>query len=554
MLPSASLVPENDPSVLFTTAGMQQFKRYYLFPKEAPSARIATIQKCVRTGDIDEVGDTTHLTFFEMLGNFSFGYPKESGSYFKEDSIKWAWEFLTKELNVEIGRLSATYFAGDDGIPADNESLLILKKVTGLPEDKIKGTGKDETFWSLGTEGSPGGPTVEFYIDGIEIWNLVFNEYVMEDGKYQPSESKGVDTGMGLERLMQVLNKQESVYHIDTFASAYHKIHQLYSVENHRTERIVLDHLRSAIFILSDKVSPNNKGQGYILRRLIRRAMVEGRKIGIGGEGVQELLLCFIDPFASVYDEFQTNQSFITDQISQEIVRFNQTIDKGMKEFERQKDNLNGEIAFNLYQTYGFPWELTAELAIEAGIKVDRSDFERSFKEHKELSRTASAGMFKGGLADNKEETTRLHTAAHLLLAALRQVLSNEVNQKGSNITEERLRFDFNWPEKLTDEQIKNIEELVNKWIGEKLPVKMEEMSTEEAKQSGATGVFDDRYGDRVKVYTIGPSTSLGSRDFISREICGGPHVENTDELGKFKITKEESSSSGIRRIKAVLI
>ncbi|HPL01537.1 MAG TPA: alanine--tRNA ligase, partial [bacterium] len=531
------LVPENDPSVLFTTAGMQQFKRYYLFPDEASSARVATCQKCLRTGDIDEVGDESHLTFFEMLGNFSFGYPNKEESYFKEEAISYAWEFLTEVLKIDKSRIYATYFAGDKNIPEDTVSREILGKIDGLAE--VKPQGFEDNFWSLGTEGSPGGPTVEFYVDGIEVWNLVFNHFVFKNGEYFESDQKGVDTGMGLERLTAVIQGEKDVYKTDIYRPIIEKIEEISGKkynENKKAFRIIADHVRAATALISDGVLPSNKDRGYVLRRLIRRAIIKGEEIGIKKN--------FVSTFSY--------ENSVSKELEREESKFRETLAVGLKEFEKwfswqSKPNrkiIPGSVVFDLYQTYGFPIELTEEIAQDRGLTIEKKEFERKLSEHQEKSRTASAGMFKGGLADNKVETMRLHTAAHLLLAALRQVLSPEVSQKGSNITEERLRFDFNWPEKLSTEQISEVEKIVNEKISDDLPVKMEEMSLEAAKQSGATGVFDDRYGEKVKVYSI---------DKFSCEICGGPHVERTGELGHFKIIKEESSSAGVRRIKAIL-
>ena len=537
VIPSASLVPENDPSVLFTTAGMQQFKRYYLFPDEASSARVATCQKCLRTGDIDEVGDESHLTFFEMLGNFSFGYPNKEESYFKEEAISYAWEFLTEVLKIDKSRIYATYFAGDKNIPEDTVSREILGKIDGLAE--VKPQGFEDNFWSLGTEGSPGGPTVEFYVDGIEVWNLVFNHFVFKNGEYFESDQKGVDTGMGLERLTAVIQGEKDVYKTDIYRPIIEKIEEISGKkynENKKAFRIIADHVRAATALISDGVLPSNKDRGYVLRRLIRRAIIKGGEIGIKKN--------FVSTFSY--------ENSVSKELEREESKFRETLAVGLKEFEKwfswqskpNKKIIPGSVVFDLYQTYGFPIELTEEIAQDRGLTIEKKEFERKLSEHQEKSRTASAGMFKGGLADNKVETMRLHTAAHLLLAALRQVLSPEVSQKGSNITEERLRFDFNWPEKLSTEQISEVEKIVNEKISDDLPVKMEEMSLEAAKQSGATGVFDDRYGEKVKVYSI---------DKFSCEICGGPHVERTGELGHFKIIKEESSSAGVRRIKAIL-
>ncbi|PIT97268.1 alanine--tRNA ligase [Candidatus Berkelbacteria bacterium CG10_big_fil_rev_8_21_14_0_10_41_12] len=603
VIPSASLIPENDPSVLFTTAGMQQFKRYYLFPGEAPSSKIATIQKCIRTGDIEEVGDETHLTFFEMLGSFSFGYPKKESSYFKEEAIKLAWEFLTQILQIDKSRISATYFKGEKGVPADNESLEILKKIEGL--SGIKPQNFEENFWSLGTKGSPGGPTVEFYVspseasakgdvDDVEVWNLVFNEFVLENGKYRESEYKGVDTGMGLERLAAVMQGKNDIYETDLFWPIIKKIAEVSNKkyqENLKAFRVIADHLKTALFLASENLEPSNLERGYVLRRLIRRAVRYGWNIELGS------LTQLIKSLSSIYPGWRTERS--SEVISNEEERFKQTIREGLKKakevfdkkqkvdpviyskimqmdaksdilgdiYGNKKNNnelaeyqiditdreiigayITGEEAFNLYQTYGFPIEMIIELAQEEKLFVDIRGFRREVEKHQKLSRTASAGMFKGGLADNRVETTHLHTAAHLLLAALRQVLGEQVEQKGSNITQERLRFDFNNPEKLTPDQIEKIEAIVNEKIEEALPVTMQELSLEEAKKSGATGLFSDRYGEVVKIFTIG-----NPEEPFSREICGGPHVKNTSELGHFKIVKEESSSAGVRRIKAVL-
>jgi len=571
VIPSSSLVPENDPSVLFTTAGMQQFKRYYLFPDEAPSARITTCQKCVRTGDIDEVGDETHLTFFEMLGNFSFGFaqdksfgypenpPAGGGSYFKEEAIKLAWEFLTKELKIDKSRIYATYFKDDTSeVPEDKESLVILQRVEGLSD--IRSQGFDDNFWSLGTEGSPGGPTVEFYVDNVEVWNLVFNEFVLKNGTYEPAKLKGVDTGMGLERLTAMMQGKSDVYQTDIFKSVINRIEALSELEygdraDNKCEdcwvsvrkdmRIIADHIRSAVFMINDGVEPSNKGQGYILRRLIRRAIVRARNLKIEKNFTVEIAKQVGAP-----SEYSFNDEKIIYELEKEETKFRSTLSGGLKIISG-KELFDGKVLFDLYQTSGIPLEIALEEIKNQKKEVSKSsieEFHDLLKEHQEKSRTASAGMFKGGLADNKIETTRLHTAAHLLLAALREVLGEQVEQKGSNITEERLRFDFNNSEKLTPDQIEQVENIVNEKISESLSVVMQEMEIEEAKKSGATGSFSDRYGDKVKIFTIGPM-----EEPFSREICGGPHVLNTIELGHFKITKEESSSSGVRRIKAIL-
>lgn len=541
-LPSSSLLPDNDPSVLFTTAGMQQFKRFYDRPDEAPAPTIATCQKCIRTGDIEEVGDDTHLTFFEMLGNFSFGYPVKEDSYFKKEAISYAWEFLTEILGIDKSRISCTYFAGDRGISEDAESKGLLKEITGLDDAKILGTGCDETFWSLGSEGSPGGPTVEFYIDGVEVWNLVFNQYKMQNGEYVESEFKGIDTGMGFERLVAKLNDSESVFETDIFKPLIGVLESALPIKYDREKedfRIVLDHLKASSFIIAEGMEPSNKGQGYVLRRLIRRLLMRSQSRGLGFEWVQE----YVAKLAEIHPELSTKDNEISSILIAELNKFEKTIKNGERIIESLAE-LDAKSAFDLYQTYGFPFELSKEYAAMRNIKISDEDFQIEFARHKQLSRTASAGMFKGGLADDQDATRNLHTAAHLLLAALRKVLGDHVLQRGSNITSERLRFDFSHSEKMTDEQIKEVEDLVNDQIKAGHDVICEELPYEQAKESGAMGVFEDRYGEKVKVYSIS--------DF-SREICGGPHASNTADLGHFKITKEESSSSGVRRIKAVL-
>ena len=552
ILPSASLQPENDPSVLFTTAGMQQFKRYYLFPDEAPATKVTTSQKCLRVIDIDEVGDKTHNTFFEMLGNFSFN------EYFKKEAIELAWEFLTEELKIDKKRIYATYFQSEKDIPTDEESKKILESIEGLKE--IKPQGFEDNFWSLGTEGSPGGPTVEFYIDGVEVWNLVFNEYVFHTDKYEPSESKGVDTGMGFERLLMSMNDKDEIYKTDLFQNMISEVEKLSGlkygdkkdeeyieddkqcwVDVRKQFRVVVDHIRSSVFAINDGILPSNKDAGYVIRRLIRRAIVKAKKLGIEKEFIKEIAVEVFKVYKGVYN---FNEEMVIFELQKEEEKFRTTLEKGLKIFQSQKENLNGKIAFDLYQTYGFPWEMTVELAQQENIKIDKNEFEAEFKKHQDLSRTASAGMFKGGLQSGGEMETKYHTATHLLLASLRQVLGGDISQKGSNITAERLRFDFNYPDKLTDDQIKKVEEIVNENIKKDLLVEMTQMSLEDAQNCGATGVFENKYGDKVNVYNIGK---------VSSEICGGPHAKSTSELGHFSIIKEESSSAGIRRIKAIL-
>lgn len=545
MLPSASLVPaETDPSVLFTTAGMQQFKRYYSEPDEAPAACVATIQKCIRTGDIDEVGDKTHNTFFEMLGNFSFGFPEKEGAYFKEKAIEAAWEFLIGELGVAKQRIYATYFKGERGVPEDIESLKILQSIEGL--SKVVPQGFDDNFWSLGTENSPGGPTVEFYVDGVEVWNLVFNEYILKSGAYEPSKQKGVDTGMGLERLSMMMQGAGNIYETDLFGDIIREIEKLSGrkYQEHAKEiRIIADHTRAATLAINDGVVPSNKDQGYVVRRLIRRAIVKAHQIGLDDNFTADLAGKVIAIFKDIY-AFEKEK--VTAELEKEENKFRKTLSEGLRILNSYKEITAVEL-FNLHQSFGMPLEISVEELDHRGIEISHDEiekFEWLKKEHQEKSRTAAAGFFKGGLAEAGEITAKYHTATHLLLAALRQVLGDQIFQRGSNITPERMRFDFSYPDKMTPEQIKETEDIVNKKIEADLPVDMKEMSLEDAKQYGAMGVFESKYGERVKVYSIGE---------FSKEICGGPHANRTGELGHFKITKEESSSAGVRRIKAVL-
>ncbi|MFA5413372.1 MAG: alanine--tRNA ligase [Patescibacteria group bacterium] len=564
VLPSASLIPENDPTVLFTTAGMHPLVPFLLGEKHPAGKRLTSVQKCIRTGDIDEVGDNWHNTFFEMLGNWSLG------DYFKEDAIKMSWEFLTdkKRLGLDKKYLAVTVFAGDEDAPFDKEAYDIWISLGVAPERIAKLPKKDNWWGPAGTTGPCGPDTEMFYWKGegkppekfdpedstksstekwVEIWNDVFMQYnKTADGKYEPLAQKNIDTGMGLERTIGVLNGCNSVYETEMFAPLVAKIKEMADADpEEKSVRIIADHIRAATFILGDPIGivPSNVGQGYILRRLIRRAIRHARKIGIEGTFMYGLSKVIASYYGQEYHELEENSEFIAQELDKEEKKFDKTLERGLKEFEKL-ENVTGKDAFNLFTTYGFPLELTMELAQDKGVKVDVKEFEEEFKKHQELSRTASAGQFKGGLADAGVETTRLHTAAHLMLAALRKVLGEHVVQRGSNITAERLRFDFSHPQKVTPEEIKKVEEIVNNEISKKTPVQMEEMTVDEAKTAGATGVFEHKYGDKVKVYTIG--------DF-SKEICGGPHVDNIGELGTFKIIKEEASSAGIRRIKAVL-
>ncbi len=568
IIPSASLVPENDPTVLFNTAGMQPLVPYLQGQKHPLGQRLADAQKCLRTDDIDEVGDQTHCTFFEMLGNWSLG------NYFKEESIAWSWEFLTdpKWLGLDKSRLAATVFVGDDDAPFDQFSYDLWQQV-GLPVERLAKLGKKDNWWGLAGQTGPCGTDTEiFYWTGempapkvydpedkrwVEIWNNVFMAYDKQiDGSFKPLAQQNVDTGMGMERILGVINNQPDIYLTDLFAPAIAYLEQA-SGQNYqdstRAFRIIADHTRASIFLLADEkaVTPSNKDQGYILRRLIRRAV---RLANNWPTPAEEILVgvakAITSSMGEAYPELITKADFIASELRGEVAKFKATLDRGLKEFQTiisKSQSISGEEAFMLYQSYGFPLEMTEELAKENNVTVDVAGFDQELAKHQELSRTAAAGKFKGGLADNSEETTKLHTAAHLLLQALRQVLGPDVYQRGSNITTERLRFDFSYPEKMTMEQIKQVEDIVNQQIALNLPVTCQELSLDEARQQGAMGIFEAKYGERVKVYTIGQDQPF------SKEICGGPHVEQIGDLGHFKIAKEESSSAGVRRIKAVL-
>lgn len=573
IIPSESLIPENDPTVLFTTAGMHPLVPYLMGEKHPGGTRVTNCQKCIRTGDIDEVGDTTHHTFFEMLGNWSFG------DYFKKEAIEWSFEFLTSKewLGLDKNRLAVSVFAGDEDAPFDEEAFELWKKL-GMPEKRIAKLPKKNNWWGPAGITGPCGPDTEmFYWVGdsgqvpasfnddnnlwVEIWNDVFMQYNKKaDGSFEPLKQQNVDTGMGLIRTLAALNGIDDNYKTELFSGIINKIKELSSKkygespEITKAMRIIADHLQAATFIIGDNkgVTPSNTDQGYVVRRLIRRAIRYGRQIGITDESwTKKIADVVIHNYHNAYPELSKNLTFIFNNLDEEEAKFSKTLEKGLKEFEKALsiDGITGVEAFNLYQTYGFPIEMTKELAMEKNIKVDEEGFKKELEKHQELSRTASAGKFKGGLADASDETRRLHTAAHLLLASLRKVLGDHVFQKGSNITAERLRFDFSHPEKMTDEQKSEVEKLVNEAIKKNLNVKCEEMDLEEAKKQNAMGVFGSKYGEKVKVYTIGEGD-----DMVSKEICGGPHVEKTGELNGFKIQKEESSSSGVRRIKAILV
>ncbi len=561
IIPSASLVPENDPTVLFTTAGMHPLVPFLLGEKHPSGKRLASAQKCIRTDDIDKVGDDTHNTFFEMLGNWSLG------DYWKDEAIKWSYEFLTKELNIPLERLAVSCFAGDSDAPRDEESAKIWEEL-GIKKERTAFLPKEDNWWGPAGQTGPCGPDTEIFywkLNGtpapkifdatdknwVEIWNDVFMQYIKdENGNYLSAKQKNVDTGMGLERTIAVLNGKENVYETDLFLPIIKKIEEISGKkyeENKKVFRVVADHIKASVFLSVEGITPSNVGQGYILRRLIRRVARYGKILELPINFSIQLIKEIIAIYKDVYPESQLKENEIIHIVRQEEDKFEKTLENGLREFEKLKE-ISGLDAFNLYQTYGFPIEITEELAKEKGVKVDIEEFKKELEKHQELSRTASAGMFKGGLADNSEQTTKLHTTAHLMLAGLRKVLGDDVFQKGSNINSERLRFDFSHKEKMTSEQIKDVENFVNGIIKKDLPVSFEEMTLEKARELNAMGVFESKYGEMVKVYTMGEGNEV-----VSREICGGPHVEKTGILGQFKIIKEESSSSGVRRIKAIL-
>lgn len=545
-MPSSSLLP-NDPSVLLTTAGMQQFKNWFSGAEKAKYPRVATVQKCVRTNDIEEVGDATHLTFFEMLGNFSFG------EYFKEEAIKWGLEFIEKELGVDRSRIWVSIFEGDSEVPRDDESEAIWKSL-GLTD--IREFGREDNFWGpTGTEG-PCGPTTEIYVDDVEVWNLVFNEFYMQpDGILLPLSQKGVDTGAGLERLSATINSLPSVFETDELEQIVAEVREILGKESQKAERIIADHLRTSVFLLADGVRPSNLDRGYILRRLIRRAVRYGKLAQIEQSFCSKIAEKVIEVYGANYPNLSSEKAKIVSELEIEEQKFLKVIEQGTKKLDdlmHKGSEIGGKDAFDLFATYGFPFELTKEIADEYKIKVDQAGFEAEFEKHQAVSRAGMDKKFASGL-ENKEDPkiVQYHTTAHLMLAALRNILGEHVHQKGSNITAERIRFDFSHDEKMTDEQKKQVEDWVNDKISQKLDVFVAETDPKSAKEKGAEGEFLDRYGDKVSVYTIGGE--LGSGQEISSEICTGPHVKNTSELGHFKIQKEESSSSGVRRIKAVL-
>ena len=568
VIPSAPLIPENDPSVLFTTAGMQPLVPYLLGEKHPEGTRLTDFQKCLRTNDIDEVGDNRHLTYFEMLGNWSLG------DYFKEESIAMSFEFLTKELEIPVEKLSVTCFAGDEDCQRDEVTASCWKKA-GIPEDRIYYFGKDDNWWIAGEEGPCGPDTEMFYDTGkpkcsencnpscgcgkyVEIWNNVFMEFFKtKDGKYTKLKQHNVDTGLGLERMAMLLQGKETPFDTELFKPVMDKLQEL-AGENDSIEsrRIVAEHLRASMMIIQDGGLPSNVDRGYILRRLIRRMVRHLRKLQINLNELGELIDLNIDTLKEMYPELHQNSDKIKSVIIEEKDKFEKTLERGEREFNKivnrmkndGKDTISGQDLFTLYETYGFPPEVTQDLAREAGLKVDTTEFDKLFKEHQEKSRMGSEQKFKGGLAGTGEQEVRYHTATHLLNAALKVILGKDVHQKGSNITPERMRFDFSCDHKLTDDEKKKVEDLINEWIAQGLDVKCEEMKKDDAIKSGAECMFIEKYPDIVTVYSIG-----NDKETVSKELCGGPHVKNTSELGHFKIKKEEASSAGVRRIKAIL-
>ncbi len=569
VIQGASLIPENDPTVLFTTAGMHPLVPYLSGEKHPQGTRLTDVQKCVRTGDIDEVGDATHCTFFEMLGNWSLG------DYFKKEAITWSFTFLTEVLKIDKNRLAVSVFAGDETAPRDDEAASLWQSC-GIPAERIFFLPKKNNWWGPAGQTGPCGTDTEMFIDTgkpkcseecspacdcgkyIEIWNDVFMQYNKQaDGSFAPLKQKNVDTGMGLERTLCILNGYKSVYETDLFQNAIAKLEELSgkkygeSDEVTKAMRIIADHIRTSTMLLGDQrgVTPSNVDQGYVLRRLIRRAVRFGRVIDLKEGALSEIAKVYIEQYKDIYPEIGENAEKIVTELEKEVARFSSVLQQGLKEFEKvisylPVKRLSGKTAFKLYDTYGFPIEMTVELAKEIGYEVDVDGYHKAFEEHQQKSHAGAEQRFKGGLQDNTEEVTRLHTATHLMNAALRTIVDENIRQKGSNITAERLRFDFNLDRPLTPEEIKKIEDYVNGAIQAKAEVVCKEMSVADAKAMGAIGVFDSKYGEKVKVYQIGE---------YSTEICGGPHAKNTGELGKFRIVKEQSSSAGVRRIKAVL-
>ncbi len=575
-----SLIPENDPSVLFTTAGMHPLVPYLLGEKHPAGTRLTDYQKCIRTGDIDEVGDPSHLTCFEMLGNWSLG------DYFKKDSIAYSYEFLTSKdwLALDPRKISVTVFAGDDNAPRDEEAAEVWKSV-GMPEDKIAYLPASDNWWAAGPTGPCGPDTEIFYWVGeglppagsnkgtdsanwMEIWNNVFMQFNRIDEKtLEPLPKKNVDTGMGLERTNCILQGKTSVYLTEVFQPIIQKIGELaggyvYGTdeEKDKSVRIIADHSRSSVFILGDQkgVTPDRVGAGYVLRRLIRRAVRHGMKLGIDKDFMAEVAAVVVENFKNAYPELEQNSAKVYKELTAEEAKFRQTLKKGEAEFQKMLPNLmknpkkiiSGKVAYNLYETYGYPLELTQELGAENGFTVDVEGFKEAERKHQEASKTAEAGKAKGGLTEQSDVTTKYHTATHLLQQALVNVLGNQVAQKGSNITNERMRFDFTFERPMTPEEIKQVEAIVNEKIKEDLPVTMEVMPLADAQAAGARALFTNKYGEDVMVYTVGRDVK---NDWFSKEVCGGPHVQHTAQIGEFKIEKEQSSSAGVRRIRATI-
>ena len=568
VIPSAPIIPENDPTCLFNTAGMQPLVPYLKGEPHPEGKRLTDVQKCFRTNDLDSIGDTTHHTFFEMLGNWSLG------DYFKEDAIAWSYEFLTKTLNIPAERLAVTVFKGNHLVPADNESAEIWKK-SGIKEDRIAFLGEEDNWWPNMELTGPCGPDTEIFYwrsneaipekfdpeneNWVEIWNNVFMQYNHEtDGTFNPLKNKNVDTGLGVERVTAILEGYTDNYKSSVWRDVISKIEEISGLsyedeKNARAMRIIADHIRAVVMIAGDDagIKPSNTDQGYILRRLIRRIIRYAKKlnIDINSDWEQTLATMIIEKYSKYYSELERNKDVILQVLKDEKVKFNRTLEKGLREFEKETRNIEGkeinkDIAFRLYDTYGFPIELTEELAKENGLTVDTEGFKHKFAEHQEKSREGASQKFKGGLASTGEMETKYHTATHLLNAALKKVLGPHVHQKGSNITAERMRFDFSHNSKMTEEEKQKTEDLVNEYIKMAIPVEKLEMKKEDAINAGAEAIFADKYGDIVSVYKIGD---------VSMELCGGPHVHNTSELGHFKIKKEEASSAGVRRIKAIL-
>ncbi|MFX1506141.1 MAG: alanine--tRNA ligase [Promethearchaeota archaeon] len=569
IIPSASVMPENDPTVLFTTAGMHPLQVYLMGQPHPAGNRLANCQKCIRTGDIDDVGDPTHLTFFEMLGNWSLG------DYFKKEAIAMSWEFLTDSrwLGLDPDKLSVTVFAGDDEVPPDEESASYWREI-GIPDERIYFLSREENWWGPAGDTGPCGPDTEMFYDTgkapcsgecrpgchcgkfFEIWNDVFMTYNKKaDGTYEKLKQHNVDTGMGIERTIAVLNGMQSVFEIDSYAPLVNRVMKLARIketlnnDQQKAVRIIVDHIRAATFILGDDkhLTPSNLGQGYVLRRLIRRTIRQGNLLNIKQQFLPELAHLVINMSKEPYPELERNKDFIIRNLTQEEQKFSKALRRGLRKFNqifKEKETITGEDAFLLFTSFGFPLEITSELAAEKGISIDLKVFREEFERHRELSRKATAGTFQSGLADHTERTTRLHTATHLLQQALREVLGDHVEQKGSNITPERTRFDFSHPQNLTTEEIKKVEDIVNQKIKEALPVNKEIMTPQEAKEQGALGFFEERYEGKVSVYSVGS---------FSKEICTGPHVTNTQEIGHFKIQKQQNIGVGLMRIRATV-